>query len=572
MKRTQNGSAAHAKSVAATEPENAEPAPANTEPTPADVEPGPEPRRRPPGPVFPPALEHSKRVCEPQPGEDSVEFRTFVTDLKALQFLPDLPPEFIESTMSLLRTLEQEDKFSAAQNVIDRLCYHPAIELQHFEGISAEFFLRCTLSAREHAEMRRPPLRFKMAVPMFWTRRMGLPSVEEHTPLLELMEEAFAADDAEHAAHSFLATSHLLVGRRMTSQRLVTPIAYKFRKRGKMAALSRWLEVAEKADVSIRITPRGNSLMMMWELENEPEEARNERGEILLQLRNELRRPMFVEASKLGAEQRGLFDRMDEEAENRRWEGVLGCYSKGLDAGVQSSSACLRLAVLAAVGLEGIHSPMALRLIREAHSALVDIRMVAQSLLLPRIDAIRAHQIPYRLTATRGDACKTIRGILHSMRPYYKRPSVLVYKRAIRCCLNTAENREAKELVLQMAWEHWDNDVLYAPDSFGALVKIAARTRDFELLQALLEALPWKEYRGHRICKLAMKEVWCTLRIHIENATTTEEVGECKAVLASVNVSIQGIKQAAQMRRRRTKAQIKYTAHRSLHGKTSGRR
>lgn len=523
-----------------------------------------------------PSNEKQDHVPKPALEGDDPVFRAFTNDFGAVRKLPNIPPEFVESTMSLLRKLEQEGKVRTAQRVLDRLCHHRAIDPQHFEGMSTEFFLRCALSTREHARATsRPGRRFKVAVFLFWAHRKRLTSREETTKLMEMMADLFAAEDAEHAAHSFLATSHVHFGRHQTSKLVVVPIAYLYRKQGKTAILDRWMELAEQADVPMYACYNGKDLMKTWELEDGPEEMRSPKGRRVAELGKDLRFALPFEVRDLNEEQRGLFDRMDEKAKNWEWEGVLACYSEALGVGVGPSAACLRLAVEAAVGLEDIHSPKALKLIEEAHEASVDVEPIVQSLLLARFIAIRNHQNANLTPSTRGQAFKSMQKLLETVRPYYSQPSEIVYNRMIRVCLRVLEVKEAREQCLRLAKEHWADDLLYRARSFANLVTVAVRTRDFELLQRVLEALPWKSYRGEFVCKVALKDARSTLQAMMGKARTMEESSRYEAPLASVRIALQSVKQARVATLEGVRSQIKYETFRQLKprkGSGGGRR
>ena len=502
---------------------------------------------------------------------EKAELTAFLREMAAIEALPSLPSEFVESIIPLLQRLEQQDKVPAAQMVLDGLCRHPDIHSQQLNGISPEFLLRCFLTSRAYYDStRRSRRRFKLATYVFWAHHRHLASPKENTRLMELIAELFARNDAAYEAQSFLATSHVQAGRCKTAKLVVVPVAKLYREQGRTAALNRWLELAEAAGVPINAHYSGSNLLKRWEIEDSPEQMGAPRDRCLPKLKEDLRRPLSSESEKLNEEQRVLFDRMDEKANAGDCEGVLDCYSEALGAGVEASVPCVRLAVEAAVGLEDIHSPKALEIIKEAHKASIDIEPVVQTLLLSRFNAIGNYQMDNEDEARRGQAFNTMRALLETVRPYYEQPSEMVYNRAIRVCLQVAELTQARELCLQLAEEHWGGDMLHKAFNFANLATIAVRTKDFHLLRKLLEALPERAYKDQDMCKQALTYARSRLRVMIDSAEAPEDVQRYKTALGSVQVAFQDVKQARSSKHRKLRTRVKYEAFEGLTTRTPG--
>ncbi|KAL2112871.1 hypothetical protein VUR80DRAFT_6150 [Thermomyces stellatus] len=498
----------------------------------------------------------------PSSVSEDAHLLAFEKDFEEVKSLQKFPPEFLESTISIIRELEQQDNVQVAQMILDRLCHHRATDFQTFNGIGTEFLLRCLLAGRGHTGMSAlSGRRFKLAVFLFWKRRKLLATPEETDALIELVARLFAADDVEPEIQSFLATSHVHFGRHMTTKLIVVPIAKLYRARGgKNPTLDRWLRLADKAGVPMRATTTGSVLMRWWEAEDALQGTAAPADPCVRTLRRDLRYPLSFELKRLNQEQRDLFDRMNEGTKTGDWKGVLDCYSEGLGAGVEASAACLRLAVEAAVGLEGIHTPRALKLIEEAHKASVDVKPVVQTLLKSRFVAIGDLQKENYTPETRGNAYKAMQGLLDAVRDYYDQPSEILYNADIRVCLRVAEVTQARDLCLKVAEELWGGDVAHTPRGFANLLQIAVRTKDWKLLQRMLEAIPWKEYRVQPICKLALKDARSALRAMVRDARTPEASAMYEMALGSVEIALQNVMEARAANHMRVKNQVRLKA------------
>lgn len=532
------------------------------------------PRTTPAATTAPPLLdseivadEEQSQLQDPPPNtpiltSNDADVLAFERDFEDVKSLQKLPRGFVESTISVLRRLEQEDNVPVAQIVLDRLCHHQATDFQTLNGIGTAFLLRCLLSSRGHTGMSTlSGRRFKLAVFLFWKRRKLLATPEDTDALVELVARLFAVDDVEPEIQSFLATSHVHFGRHMTAKLVVVPVAKLYRAQGgKTPVLDRWLALAEKAGVPMRSNTTGSVLMRWWETEDALQGGNTPEDPCVRTLRRDLRYPLSFELKRLNPEQRDLFDRMNEKIKKEEWEGVLDCYSEGLGAGGEASVACLRLAVEAAVGLEDIHTPKALKLIEEAHKASVDVKPVVQTLLKSRFVSIGEMQKKNYTPETKGDAYNAMKELLDSVRGYYDQPSEILYNADIRVCLQVAEVTEARDLCLQAADELWDGDVTHTPRGFANLVQIAVRTKDWKLLQRMLETIAWKEYRVQPICKLALRDARSALRAMIRDARTPEASAMYEMALGSVEIALQNLMQARAANHKKIKNQVQFRA------------
>ena len=509
----------------------------------------------------------------------------FEEDYRSYATQHTLPPEFLESAMHSLEKLQVTDQTWPAQTIIDRLCGHPAIDHRHFQvgKLDGEFVLRCILSDRAGSDtFSRPGRRFKVAVFTFWSLRQlyansEAPKPESLANLMDILATLFARDTADHYIQSFLATSHVQFGGHMTAKHVVVEIAKQYREQGNAAALDRWLELSDKAGVSIRSCHAGRSLMKAWEVADGENEWWDQAGDRCVpKLKEELRRPLTKEVGNLNKSQLELFEGMDEKMTEGTWQAALDQYNEGLATGVEASVPCLRLAVDAAVSLENIHSADALKLIENAHNSGVDVEPVIQTLLISRFNAIGAQQKASHAPNTRGDAYKAMRKLLDTVRPFYGQPSEMVYNRAIRVCLGVSELSEAQELCLQLAREYWNGDALYMVYNFANLVTVAARRTDYGLLQRLLEALPWRSYQSQPICKDVLKSARVWILRAVGAAGTPAEKQRHENALGYVEIAYQGVLKARALRHRTVRAKLRYQAFSDLtpvrHGEGKGQK
>ncbi|SPO05981.1 uncharacterized protein DNG_08670 [Cephalotrichum gorgonifer] len=474
-----------------------------------------------------------------------LELQAFYKDFARFQSLRSLPAEFLESSRYFLLRLEQQDDVATAQLVLDQLCHHRSIDSRHLDGVTPEFILRCILSERTDSyDLVRPSRRYRLAAFVFWLRHQLISIAEARDPgakaeLMKLLAKLFARDNSDYDIQSFIATIHVQFGRYFAASAVVVEVAKLYREQDEAALLERWIRLANEAGVDMRACPKGRELLDAWEAEDRTEEPMPKLPSCMPLLKEELRKPLDKEKPHLDEGQRALFDQMDKKSMSDDWAGVLDCYSKGLGAGTRASVPCLRLAVEAAVELEGIHSTTALTLLEEAYNASVNVDPVVQTVLISRFNDIGNYQQVNRATAEKGRAYSNMMILLEQVKPFYKQPSEVVYNRAIRVCLRNWELKEVTTLCMQVAKEFWNGDALYMINNFASLVTVAARTQDYGLLQRLLEALPWRPYHGHPICKTVLQDARRQIRKSVRNSLTVEERTRHEDALGYVEIAYQ---------------------------------
>ncbi|PKS08942.1 hypothetical protein jhhlp_003555 [Lomentospora prolificans] len=505
---------------------------------------------------------------EPSPRRAAIlqEIAQFQDQISTAPTSPEVPEPVLEQAKHLLTKLEQNNDLNGAQHVLDALCRYSAIDHRDLAAIDAKFVLRGLLHST-YADKRRPGRRFRLAVFTFWDKYKAA-QPEEKAALLELLAEEFARDTTGHSMQSFLATSHLQFGRHMTAKILVSIIAKLYRAHGHAKVLALWLDRAEKAGAPIHASSPGRALMREWETEDSAKDLeptlKPQGNTPVIRLKEDIRRPLETVTRQLDEAQLQVFTDMWEAAEGNGWQQVLDIYSRSLEAGLEVSDACLRLAVEASIELEGIHSPKALRLIEQAHRNSLDVDPIIQTLLLARFDAIGEQQAATQSRATKGEAYRAIQSLLSTVQPIYSRPSELVYNRAIRVCLRHSELKQTRELCLQLAAEHWNGDALFKVYNFASLVTVAVRSKDYSLFQRLLEALPWRPYQGHPICKTTLREARVWIQRWADMAPSPEERRRHEDALGYVEIAYQSVLQVRSSAHRQFRAGLKTEAFAAL--------
>ncbi|CAI4210573.1 unnamed protein product [Parascedosporium putredinis] len=478
-----------------------------------------------------------------------------------------VPEAILKEAQALLVTLYRRRDIIATHTVVDALCSYPGFDHEDLSipDVDPKFILRGLVYATR-ASKRRPPRRFKLAVYKFWTELKRPPL--RRAVLFQALAEEFERDSSGRTMHSFLATSHVRFGRYRTCKLLVLPVAEFYRAQDKADALALWLSRADEAGVPICASSPGRKFLK--EADTEPnaldtaQETYTPEDACVMRFRDDIRRPLKKLKKHLDAAQLQTFSGMSEAARARDWQRVLYCYSDSLKSNVTISDACLRLALEAAVELEGIHSATALRLVKQARKESLDVETIMQTLLLARIDGIGDQQAATRSSASVGDAYRLIESLLSAVQPVYPHPSELVYNRAIRVCLQNSEFEQTIKLCMQLGEEHWNGDALFQVHNFASLLTVAVRSKDHALLQKLLEALPGRPYRGHPICKWSLRRARFWLEQMIAKTTSGEEKQKHSDALESLEAAYQNVMQARAQAHWHFKAKLRSIARETL--------
>ncbi|KAI5463801.1 hypothetical protein BGZ63DRAFT_382337 [Mariannaea sp. PMI_226] len=224
--------------------------------------------------------------------------------------------------------------------------------------------------------------------------------------------------------------------------------------------------------------------------------------------------------------ERTAFRCMNSWAQKGDWQQVYGTFKEASEKGVEFSSRCLRLAVIANINLEGPHSPTASELVSRAHIGGHDVSGALVPLLVARLES--------------GD---NVGNVLQEAFSQGSRIHDSVYNKAARILIQKGF-QEGAIRVCELAAEQNGNGLLaYSQFNFASLIFAYTGQRRYADLEALLTSFTSRSewWQGSKECKESLKRAMKAVAQRVGRAPLTERDMH-KSALDSLNEGLQHVK------------------------------
>ncbi|KAH7150109.1 hypothetical protein B0J13DRAFT_594534 [Dactylonectria estremocensis] len=206
--------------------------------------------------------------------------------------------------------------------------------------------------------------------------------------------------------------------------------------------------------------------------------------------------------------ERTAFRCMNTLALEKNWQQVYDTFNEASEKGIEFSSRCLRLAVIANINLEGPHSHTATGLVSKAHMGGHDISGALVPLLVARLEA--------------GD---DVGSVLREALSQGAHVHDSVFNKAARILTQDGFQEAAIKVCELAAQENGNRELAYGRFNFATLVFTYTGQRRYQELRTLLVSFTSKSewWQGSKECKESLKRAIKAVAVQSSKSRPTDQ-------------------------------------------------